>query len=265
MTVIFTGVGDCATYQGDAAPGAGILYPAPIYTFAFSTASDVKRPEVYRNGIRVKEGSFSSDLEFTLTLATQITTFEQMAFSLNSKPKTFTDQAFPWCKRYQIPATAPYTIAIPELAAPYLDTVLVSLDFQSSAGHAGPLSPSAAPPDDREFTATAGLLTFNAAQAGGVITVVFLQMLGSVRGLGGPGNKEGLGQLEFVGNLFDTSTQSLDGGRIWFKSLTINPEPKLEFSGDILTLETSLSASVPAGWSDPWFILDGHTIGPVVL
>lgn len=260
MTVLFTGVGDCATYQSGVEPNAAILFPAPIYTFSFETTSDVKRPEVYRNGIRVKEGSFSSSLDYVLKLSTQITTFEQLAFSLNSKAKQFADITFPFVKRYTIPSTAPYVVSIPELTPSYLDTVLVSLDYFGSAGYDGPIVPVAGAPGARQFQAADGSLTFHSSQAGGVITVAFLQEIASTRGIGGPGASEGLGTLEFVGNLFDTSTQAFDGGRVWFGSLNVTPEPKMEFSGDILTLETTLSASIPPGWSDPFFIIDGHSI-----
>lgn len=258
---IFKGLGDCGLATTDLAggPSAQKLYPFPAFTFDYSAESETADVREYRGGIRVKAESIEQDFTPTLTLTTQISNWHQMGLALNQLKKSVTNFTLPRIVRGVVPTGGVITDA--QIVAGNLASVLVAIERYGSWGQAGALNRSSTAPGPMAVQVAAGTLTFNAAQAGAPIMYMVDQTLASADVYGGPGATAYLAEMEFYGDIYDSSAVGAEGGKIWFPRIKrTNRNVQIGFSGDLIELSTEWDCLYPSNWSEPYALVDGHSI-----
>jgi hypothetical protein len=257
---LFKGLGDAYVRTTDLAggPSAQKLFPYPVYDFEFSQKAGFEDAEAYRGGIRVFEETVESKVESVLKLKTQIANWQLLGLSMGLLERTLTNFTLPKIKRAIVPADG--IINDIAITADNLAGVLVSIERQGAWGQAGSLTRSTAAPAVRGVKVEAGKITCNAAQAGAPIMYVLDTPIASANVYGGAGNLPKLGELEFYGDVFDNSSDDMNGGKIWIPRLQRHSRPTINFNGKLIELETEYRCLLPSGWTEPFFITDGHSI-----
>lgn len=241
-------------------PSAQNLFPFPTYEFEYTQESDDVKLSAYRAGKRVTEETFESSVTSTLKLKTQISNWHLFGLSQGQFEKTFTGFTLPTAKRAVVPAGG--VINDPDIVAGNLASVVVAVEAWGAGwGQARALTRVSAAPTAGQVQAAAGSLTFNAAQAGAPIMYTVDKTYATGNGYGGPGSITKIGALEFHGEIVDTSGQGQDGGKIIFPKIQrTGNKPAITFAGDALELETEYECLTPAGWEEPHWVLDGHSL-----
>ncbi len=260
---LFKGLGDSYIRTTDLSGGASAqkLYPYPVYEFSFDQKATTEEAEAYRAGIRQTEETVEVKVESILKLKTQISNWSMLGLSLGQLERTITSFAMPGIKRTTVPVGGVITDAA--ITAANVDSVIVAIERFGPWGQVGPLTRTAtASPPIRTVKAdgTAGTLTFNAAQVGAPIMYIVDRTIASASVYGGAGVLPKVAELEFYGDLYDNSTTESDGGKIWFPRIQRNSRPTISFNGKLAELEMEYKCLVPSGFSEPYMLIDGHSI-----
>jgi hypothetical protein len=258
---LFKGLGDACVRTTDLAggPSAQRLFPYPAYDFEFSQKASFEDAEAYRGGIRVVEETIENKVESILKLKTQIANWHLLGLSMGLLERTLTNFTLPKVKRAIVPADGVINDAA--ITTENLAGVLVSIERQGAWGQAGSLHRSnATTPPVRGVKVAAGTITCNVAQAGAPIMYVLDTPIASANVYGGAGNLPKLGELEFYGDVFDNSADDANGGKIWIPRLQRHSRPTLSFNGKLIELETEYRCLLPSGWTEPFFLVDGHSV-----
>jgi hypothetical protein len=109
-----------------------------------------------------------------------------------------------------------------------------------------------------QIDTTANELVFFAGEEGAVISYTVPRAVTSAKKYGGSGDKTALGRLSFRCAVF-----GLDGSLVEYRhypALDLTTPPSQSFSGEIPELTMEFQAATPAGWSDPYEVIDASTI-----
>jgi hypothetical protein len=259
MTIL-KGLGDCgiATTDLSGGPSAQVLYPYPAYEFEFAQEVDSADAEAYRAGKRVTEETLENKVTSTLKLKTQIANWQLFGLGFGMLQRTITSLVMPKIKRTTVPAGG--VISDAAIVTGNLSSVLASIERYGSWGQTGPLARASSAPTAGQVQVAAGTLTFHASAVGAPIMYLYDETIASVKAYGGSGTLSTYGELQFVGEVYDNTSNPDLGGRIWFPRCSRKTRPSLTYSGDIPELEIELSVLSPTGWPEPFLMIDGHSI-----
>lgn len=254
------GVGDCGLRTRAISGGATaqIVFPGNVLNFAYSEEVDesfARRQERGRLTDRVALGGTTTR---RLTLSQEIADFATYGLFYNKQQKTFTNVTMPVYKEVDVPVGGG-TIADADLVTGNIGAVVASYVFNAQA-RTGKLTPgSSAPSAAGSFQVAAGALTFHAGDGGSTIGYFVDKTYATARGYGGPGSSNPIGELEFVGKVYDLAsggTSSL----IWFPKIERLKTINVEFSGEgAVTIEHEFNVLVPSGWTDAFIEVDART------
>lgn len=111
------------------------------------------------------------------------------------------------------------------------------------------------------MTVGAGQVTFPTSYAGATVTFFFDRSIASAKGYGGPGSTSKIGEMQFIGELFDNTSTNAGDSFIWMPQVQLkNESAKLQFTGKTVEYEFDLLPTIPAGWEEPVLMIDGHSI-----
>jgi hypothetical protein len=258
------GLGICGLRTTTIAGGPTKQKGFPYYVFDFETSEDLKTEQAmgYVGGshqvLEVIEGTSTQKLK----LSTEFSSWAMTGLTLGLIERTLTSFSLPIAKQGTVPKTAPYTITDAEIIAGNAGSVVASIIDYGPWGQSGALNvaATAGTPAAKEFGAAAGTLTFNAAQAGAPIWYMIDRLIPSANVYGGPGQLPRLGELEFSGQLYDTSGAGALGGQFWAPRIKRASGPKSTYNGGKLKFETEFYMLAVPGWELPYMKIDGHSV-----
>ena len=226
------------------------LIPVPILDFEYERKAKIEYAKAYVAGKHTNIESLESEVEYTLKLKTQISNWQMTGLSQGQFQKTFTTFSVPKIHKAKVGGTGVAIVPGVIAATP----VIASLDAFGSWGQAG-----AVPQVD--VTVGAGQVTFPTSYAGATVTFFFDRSIASAKGYGGPGSTSKIGEMQFIGELFDNTSTNAGDSFIWMPQVQLkNESAKLQFTGKTVEYEFDLLPTIPAGWEEPVLMIDGHSI-----
>lgn len=226
-----------------------------LSAFTYEESGDDEYAQQQINGRNSNVQSVGAVLERTLTITTQLFSFESLGLTLNAEKKQFTNVTRPVYREIEVPAGGG-AVPAPGLVAGNLATAAICYNGGPN-GQQGPMiKVSSAPTTAGSVQVAASTLTFAAADAGCVVGYFYDQIVTSMTGYGGAGTKTSLGQMEFYGALYSQSAGAVTAS-IWLPQVERESAFTVEFGGDgVPEIATTYNVSIPTGWADAYSIDD---------
>ena len=225
------------------------VYGLPLMSFEYVRTATTEDVKAFRGGKLSIESSFENEVERTLTLKTEIPTWNLSGLARNQMERTLSGITVPVVKRVKVPASGIITDPLITANLP----VVMAVETVGVWGQAGPI-PNAA------ITRAAGTLTLTAPYIGAIVTYFYDREIATARAYGGPGAIQYLGQFEFIGELYKAGT-SYDQSFIYLPLIERkNSNVNLIFSGSKVEYEMEFNAIVPPGWEEADLEVDGKSI-----
>jgi hypothetical protein len=226
------------------------LFDVPILDFEYERKAKIEYAKAYVAGKHTNIESLESEVEYTLKLKTQISNWAMTGLSQGQFQKTFTSFTVPKIHKAKVNGLG---VAIVPDVIP-ATAVICSVSSFGAWGQAG-----AVPQAD--VTVGTGQVTFPTTYAGATVMFFFDRSIASAKGYGGPGATSKIGNMQFMGELYDNTSTNAGDSFIYIPELQLkNESAKLAFTGKAVEYEFDLLPIVPAGWEEPIMIIDGHSI-----
>lgn len=226
------------------------LFQIPMLEFDYERKAKVEYAKAYVAGKHTNIESLEAEVEYTLKIKTQISNWAMTGLSQGQFQKTFTTFTVP--KVHKAKVNGAGVAIVPGVIAATL--VIASLDAFGPWGQAGAIP-------QIDLTTGAGQVTFPTSYAGATVTFFFDRSIASAKGYGGPGASSRIGQMQFIGELYDNTSSKAGDSFIWIPQVALkNESAKLSFTGKTVEYEFDLLPTIPAGWDEPILLVDGHSI-----
>ncbi len=261
---MLSGIGDTYVKTTGLAGGATAQRMIPLYLSQFEFAQEAENKEAkgFVAGKLVTKSTGESTVTSTLKISTQYVDWQQLGLTLDQFSRTFTNEKMPVQKVANVPSTAPYEITDALITAENNNDIFVTISEASTAGQPRSLPRATTPASPAVgqvgVDTTNNKLIFNAAQAGAPIVYTVPSTLTSVEGYGGSGTLPRIGNLEFYGKIY--SPTAMQGMHVYFPQLQRKSRPTITIADDVPTLEIEFGAIAPAGWEEPYKILNLNTV-----
>ena len=224
--------------------------PVPIMDFEYERKAKIEYAKAYVAGKHTNIESLEAEVEYSLKIKTQISNWAMTGLSQGLFQKTFT--AFTVPKVHKAKVNGLGVAIVPGVIAATL--VIASLDAFGPWGQAGAIP-------QIDVTPGAGQVAFPVSYAGATVTFFFDRSIASAKGYGGPGASSKIGQMQFIGELYNNTPTKAGDSFIWIPQVSLkNESAKLSFTGKIVEYEFDLLPTIPAGWDEPILLVDGQSI-----
>lgn len=253
MAIIWTGPGDVGFRTTRISGGASNQLAFPYGLFSASLAQEVSptNAEVYRGGRRVPDTILQSSVVTTLTVSTQLNNWSTLGLGLNQIQRTESSITIPVVKRGRVASSSPFVITDAQIIAGNVASVVAAVEDPGAWGQPGPLTRvGAAPASAREYQPASGTITFHSSLAGADVTYFLNRSITTASTYGGQGSVTAIGEMEFVGEVFDSA--NVLTAWIHIPAITVSSTPSFEFSGDAIETEITFNCNTPAGWAAPF-------------
>lgn len=226
------------------------LFQTPILEFDYERKAKVEFAKAYVAGKHTNIESLEAEVEYSLKIKTQISNWAMTGLSQGQFQKTFTTFTVP--KVHKAKVNGAGVAIVPGVIAATL--VIASLDSFGPWGQAGAIP-------QIDLTPGAGQVAFPVSYAGATVTFFFDRSIASAKGYGGPGASSKIGQMQFIGELYNNTPTKAGDSFIWIPQVSLkNESAKLSFTGKTVEYEFDLLPTIPAGWDEPILIVDGTSI-----
>ena len=259
------GIGDMyirSNDLGDSSPGDQRLIELNLLDFTYESEAETRKSQKQVAGVRRDQSSATGAITDTLTFRINDIDWGQLQFALGGFAKTVSSIEVPLLKYGVVPGVADsYTITDTDIVAANADDVYVYVNTSGSWGQPVPLAPAAAaPPDPGEFfvDAASNTIIFNSAEEGASFSYTVMKTYSTGEQIGGAGAKTALGAFSFRGKIYSTKPSA--GYYIDFPSVTLDGRPSLDFSADVPQLEITATPATPAGWDEPFRLINAATL-----
>jgi hypothetical protein len=232
------------------------IFPTPLFNFEETVDSSPIEAQAQIDGVLQTVEAGTSTITRTLTLTTQIFNTNMRPLVFGQLPKAATSFTIEVLKTVTLDNTE--VIADPLITAANLQSIRV---FKNGVGRLTPTASAATAPASAaqvQIDTTANELVFFAGEEGETISYTVPRAVTSAKKYGGTGTKTPLGRMAFRCAVF-----GLDGSLVEYRhypALDLVTPPSQSFSGEIPELTLEFLAATPAGWSDPYEIIDASTI-----
>lgn len=253
------GVGNAYLATTTIGTGAGSeqhIFPMPVFNFEESVDTTPIEAQAQIDGVLQTVEAGTSTVTRTLTLTTQI-------FNTNMRPLVF-GQLPKAATSFTIEVLKTVTLTDSEEISDALITVgnLQSIRvFKAGVGRLTPTADATTAPASAtqvQINTTSNKLIFFAGEEGATISYTVPRSVTSAKKYGGTGTKTPLGRLSFRCAVF-----GLDGSLVeyrYYPALDLVTPPTQSFSGEVPELTLEFLASTPAGWTDPYEVIDASSI-----
>jgi hypothetical protein len=227
------------------------MYGSVLSEFNYEKKNKIDYAKGFVNGKIQRVEPYFGEITYSLKVKTEISNWHQTGLSIGQLEKTFTNLTTP--RNYRSKVNAAGVATVPGIVAG--TAVIASIDNYGPWGQTGAI-PIA------DMTTGPNTVTLPVRYAGATITLLYDQTLAIATGYGGPGAAASLGKMQFFGKLFDnTGTAKSGESLLWMPEIQYQTESsKMEFKGGLITYEVDFLPLVPAGWSDPYLLVDGNSI-----
>lgn len=224
-----------------------LMMPLCIAGFDLTSDSQLQEAKCLIDGKKQITSAAITETTWSLKLQFEKLDFQVLGLALDEIAQdTATVSNLPIVKTARVPAVTPFTISDTGITSGNASRVTA---YQAT-GKKTFLTKVSATPAVGEFTAAAGVLTFNAASAGQLISYTSFESYTSVPTIGVEATADSFGTLSFAGICY------LDGGvdrfYIEIPALSRVSTPNLTVTGDLATLEVEFRCSVPSGSRTPY-------------
>lgn len=260
---MLSGIGDLFAKTTGLVGGATAQKMTPLFLsqFEFSQEAETKEAKGFVSGKLVTKSTGEAEVTSTVKITTEYTDWQQLGIALDQFSRTFTSEKILVLKTATVPSTAPYEITDAAITAGNTNDIFVAISEAGTWGQPKPLpratTPASPATGEVGVDTTNTKLVFHAGQAGASVTYTVPTVLATVEGYGGSGNLSQIGNLEFWGKLY-TPTAS-QGFTIYFPQLQRKSRPTITIAADVPSLEVEFGAIAPAGWTEPYKILNLNT------
>ena len=260
---MLSGIGDLFAKTTGLSGGATAQRMVPLFLsqFEFTQEAESKEAKGFVAGKLVTKSTAEATVTSTLKISSEYTDWMQLGLSLDQFSRVLTSEKILVLKTATVPSSSPYEIADAAVTSGNTNDIFAAISEAGTWGQPKPLprATTAATPSAGQVgvDTTNNKLIFNSAQAGASITYTVPETLATVEGYGGSGTLSRIGNLEFWGKIY-TPTAS-EGFTIYFPQLQRKSRPTITIANDVPTLEVEFGAVAPAGWEEPYKILNLET------
>lgn len=237
------------------------MMPLFLSQFEFTQESETKEAKGFVGGKLVTRSAAEASVTSTVKISTEYTDWMQLGMTLDQFSRTFTSKKILVLKTALVPTAAPFEIVDTAITSANTNDIFAAISEAGTWGQPKPLTRATVPASPAVgqvgVDTTDTKLVFNSAQAGASISYTVPQTLTTVEGFGGSGTLSTIGNLEFYGKIY--SPTASQGFTIYFPNLQRKSRPTITLSNDVPTLEIEFGAVAPAGWTEPYEILNLNT------
>lgn len=232
------------------------IFPVPVFNFEESVETSPIEAQAQVDGVLQTAEAGTSTITRTITLTTQIFNTNLRPLVFGHLPKAATAFTIEVLKTETLDNTEVIEDAL--ITAGNLQSIRV---FKSGVGRLTPTASASTAPASAsqvQIDTANGELVFFAGEEGSVISYTVPRTVTSAQKYGGTGTKTSLGRLSFRCAVF-----GLDGSLVEYRhypALDLTTPPTQSFSGEIPELSMEFLAATPAGWTDPYEVIDASTI-----
>lgn len=228
-----------------------LLYPGLLSSFELTADTNLLEAKALVNGIIQTVAAQINEEVFTLSTVTQFADWTALQFGYNEVAQASSNVVVPVLKSARVPSVAPFEIADADIAVADVLVYKASLD---GTGRFFFDVVSAAPANEREVQAAAGVLTFDSSLAGQVVQYRTNKTYASIESIGVEQAADSWGRLEFWAEAYGTEFPGKMLIRI--PLLSRISTPSLAINGSITELSVEFRASVPTGARRPFELYD---------
>ncbi len=231
------------------ADGVLSALPLPAFSFVAAIEASTETAQAYKAGRRQDKKVIDTGSTYTLTLTTQVPTWQTLAAARGQKERAI-DANTDVMRTKFFTIAADGTVPVPGLLAANIATTAVAIEED---GGQDMTNVAAAPAGPTEVQVSDNQLTFDVSKAGDTAFVTwFVQPTGG-QIVGGPGTLNKISQFNFAGEIYD-STAGGGNGIFGAPNCELSAQPNISFEGGLFTLEMVYTMLSFSNWDEPYLI-----------
>lgn len=236
--------------QGSISGGSPVAIPEPVFSFTLSESRETENLLSYQAGRHQTKFVNSTTSEYTVTMSTQVPTFQQLGLARSEDFRTIPGSTTLMRSKYFTIPSATYQISVPGLLAANAATTAVTIE---EGGGIKQTVGSGAPTDNTEVQIADGTLTFDSSREGDTAFVTWFASPTGGDIIGGPGTRSTFSEFYIAGEVYDSSSGG-GGGYFAAPRGQITTPPDIAFTGDAVTVEVVFELLSVTGWEEPFLI-----------